>query len=156
MNIDLHKTFMEKAIEEAEKAEEIGEVPIGAVIVKDGEIIATGYNKRETRQNALLHAEIEAINNACEKLGSWRLTDCDLYVTLEPCPMCAGAIINARIKRLIFGTKDPKAGSCCSLINLFELEYNHRPEIISGVMQEKCKSLLSEFFKNLRKKRNHE
>ncbi len=151
MDINLHKAFMEKALEEAKKAEKIGEVPIGAVIVKNEKIIATGYNKRETRQNALLHAEIEAINNACEKLGSWRLTDCNLYVTLEPCPMCAGAIINSRIKRLIFGAKDPKAGSCCSLINLFELEYNHRPEIISGVMQDKCKSLLSGFFENLRK-----
>lgn len=152
MDINLHKTFMEKAIEEAKKAEKIGEVPIGAVIVKNEEIIATGYNKRETRQNALLHAEIEAINNACEKLGSWRLSNCDLYVTLEPCPMCAGAIINARIKRLIFGAKDQKAGSCGSIINLFELGYNHRPEIISGIMEETCSNLLSEFFKKLRKK----
>lgn len=152
MDINEHIVFMEKAAEEAKKAEQIGEVPIGAVIVKGGNIIATGYNKRETRQNSLLHAEIEAIDNACKKLGSWRLIDCDLYVTLEPCPMCAGAIINSRIKRVIFGAKDEKAGSCGSVINLFELGYNHRPEVISGVMEEKCRNLLSEFFKNLRKK----
>lgn len=154
MDINKHEIFMKKAIEEAEKAAKIGEVPIGAVIVKDGEMIATGYNKRETRQNALLHAEIEAINNACKKIGSWRLMHCDLYVTLEPCPMCAGAIINSRIKRLIFGAKDEKAGSCGSVINLFELKYNHRPEIISGVMEKNCRNLLSDFFKNLRKDKN--
>ncbi len=152
MYIDEHKIFMQKAIEEAEKAKKIGEVPIGAVVVKGGEIIATGYNKRETLKNALLHAEIEAISNACKKLKSWRLTDCDLYVTLEPCAMCAGAIINSRIGRIIFGAKDAKAGSCGSVINLFELGYNHRPEVISGVMEEKCRNLLSDFFKNLRKK----
>ena len=151
MDINEHKIFMEKAIKEAKKAEKIGEVPIGAVIVRNGEIISSGYNKRETHKNALLHAEIEAIDNACKKLGSWRLIDCDLYVTLEPCPMCAGAIINSRIKTLIFGAKDEKAGSCGSVINLFELRYNHRPEIISGVMEKKCRSLLSDFFKNLRK-----
>lgn len=154
MDIREHKIFMAKAIEEAEKAEKIGEVPIGAVVAKNGEIIATGYNKRETKQNSLWHAEIEAIGNACEKLGSWRLTDCELYVTLEPCPMCAGAIINSRLKRLIFGAKDPKAGSCGSVINLFELGYNHRPEVICGVMEEKCKNLLSDFFKSLRKNKN--
>ena len=151
MDINEHKIFIEKAIKEAKKAEKIGEVPIGAVIVRNGEIISSGYNKRETHKNALLHAEIEAIDNACKKLGSWRLIDCDLYVTLEPCPMCAGAIINSRIKTLIFGAKDEKAGSCGSVINLFELRYNHRPEIISGVMEKKCRSLLSDFFKNLRK-----
>lgn len=152
MDTNKHRKFMEKAIEEAEKAAKIGEVPIGAIIVKNGEIISSGYNKREIRKNALLHAEIEAINNACKKLGSWRLMDCDLYVTLEPCPMCTGAIINSRIKRLIFGAKDEKAGSCGSVINLFELGYNHKPEIISGIMEEKCRTLLSEFFKNLRKR----
>lgn len=152
MDINEHIIFMEKAVEEAKKAEKIGEVPIGAVIVKDGSIIATGYNKRETRQSSLLHAEIEAIDTACRKLGSWRLLDCDLYVTLEPCPMCTGAIINSRIKRVIFGAKDQKAGSCGSVINLFELKYNHKPEVISGVLENTCKNLLSEFFKNLRKK----
>lgn len=152
MNLEEHKIFMKKAIEEAEKAAKIGEVPIGAVIVKDGEIVSTGYNKRENHKNALLHAEIEAIDDACKKLQSWRLIDCSLYVTLEPCPMCAGAIINSRIRRVIFGAKDAKAGSCGSVINLFELEYNHRPEIISGVMEKECGDLLSNFFKNLRRK----
>ena len=154
MDINKHKIFMKKAIEEAKKAEEIEEVPIGAVIVKNGEIISGGYNKRETHRNALLHAEIEAIDNACKKLGSWRLIDCDLYVTLEPCPMCTGAIINSRIKWVIFGAKDEKAGSCGSIINLFELGYNHRPEVISGIMKEECRKLLSNFFENLRKNKN--
>ena len=142
MDIKKYETFMQKAIEEAKKAEKIGEIPIGAIIVKEGNVIATGYNKREIRKNALLHAEIEAINNACEKIGNWRLINCDLYVTIEPCPMCAGAIINSRIKKLIFGAKDTKAGSCGSVINLFELKYNHRPEVISGVMEVKCRNLL--------------
>ncbi len=154
MNIKKYETFMQKAIEEAKKAEKIGEIPIGAIIVKEGNVIATGYNKREIRKNALLHAEIEAINNACEKIGNWRLINCDLYVTLEPCPMCAGAIINSRIKKLIFGAKDTKAGSCGSVINLFELKYNHRPEVISGVMEVKCRNLLSNFFKNLRQNKS--
>ena len=154
MDIKKYETFMQKAIEEAKKAEKIGEIPIGAVIVKEGNVIATGYNKREIRKNALLHAEIEAINNACEKIGNWRLINCDLYVTIEPCPMCAGAIINSRIKKLIFGAKDTKAGSCGSVINLFELKYNHRPEVISGVMEVKCRNLLSNFFKNLRQNKN--
>ena len=155
MDIKKHEIFMKKAVEEAKKAEKIGEVPIGAVVVKGGNIISTGYNKRETNNNALLHAEIEAIDNACKKLNSWRLMDCDLYVTLEPCPMCTGAIINSRIKKLIFSAKDPKTGSCGSVINLFELGYNHRPEIISGVMENTCKSLLSDFFKNLRTHKVH-
>ncbi len=154
MDIKKYETFMQKAIEEAKKAEKIGEIPIGAIIVKEGNVIATGYNKREIRKNALLHAEIEAINNACEKIGNWRLINCDLYVTLEPCPMCAGAIINSRIKKLIFGAKDTKAGSCGSVINLFELKYNHRPEVISGVMEVKCRNLLSNFFKNLRQNKS--
>ena len=154
MDIKKYEIFMQKAIEEAKKAEKIGEIPIGAVIVKEDNVIATGYNKREIRKNALLHAEIEAINNACEKIGNWRLINCDLYVTIEPCPMCAGAIINSRIKKLIFGAKDTKAGSCGSVINLFELKYNHRPEVISGVMEVKCRNLLSNFFKNLRQNKS--
>lgn len=154
MDIHKHELFMQKAIEEAIKAQKIREVPIGAVIVRNDNIISTGYNKRETQQNALLHAEIEAINKACKELGSWRLIDCELYVTLEPCAMCAGAIINSRIKKLIFGAKDHKAGSCGSVINLFELRYNHRPEIVSGILQKKCGNLLSNFFENLRKNKN--
>lgn len=152
MNMTKHEEFMEYALTEAKKAQEIGEVPVGAVIVKNGEIISSGYNKREIQNNALCHAEIEAINSACKKLKSWRLNDCDLYVTLEPCPMCTGAIINSRISRVIFGAKDSKAGSCGSVINLFELPYNHRPKIICGVLENECSKLLSDFFKNLRKK----
>lgn len=146
------KYFMSQAIIQAKKAAKIGEVPVGAIIVKNEEIISTGFNKRESLQNALAHAEIEAISKACDKLGSWRLLECDLYVTLEPCPMCTGAIINSRIQRVIFGAKDYKAGSCGSVINLFDLPYNHKPELISGILEDECKTLLSDFFKNLREK----
>lgn len=142
---------MQNAIDEAKKARSIGEVPVGAVIVLENKIIGSGYNKRETSKNALSHAEIEAINEACKTLGSWRLLNCDLYVTLEPCPMCIGAIINSRIKKVVFGCADPKSGSCGSLINLTDLPYNHRPEIVSGIMKDECSTLLSDFFKNLRK-----
>lgn len=142
---------MQNAIDEAKKARSIGEVPVGAVIVFENKIIGSGYNKRETSKNALSHAEIEAINEACKTLGSWRLLNCDLYVTLEPCPMCIGAIINSRIKKVVFGCADPKSGSCGSLINLTDLPYNHRPEIVSGIMKDECSTLLSDFFKNLRK-----
>jgi len=132
------------------ESEKEGEVPVGAVIVKDGEIIATGRNRRETEKNALHHAEIEAINNACKALGGWRLFGCDLYVTLEPCPMCAGAIINSRIKTVYFGAYDNKAGSFGSVADFNRLPYNHKPEIIAGVMEEECSKLLSDFFKKLR------
>lgn len=142
---------MQNAIDEAKKARSIGEVPVGAVIVLENKIIGSGYNKRETSKNALSHAEIEAINEACKTLGSWRLLNCDLYVTLEPCPMCIGAIINSRIRKVVFGCADPKSGSCGSLINLTDLPYNHRPEIVSGIMKDECSTLLSDFFKNLRK-----
>lgn len=144
---------MEKAIALAVESEKEGEVPVGAVIVKDGEIIATGRNRRETEKNALHHAEIEAINNACKKLGGWRLFGCDLYVTLEPCPMCAGAIINSRIKTVYFGAYDNKAGSFGSVADFNRLPYNHKPEIIAGVMEEECSKLLSDFFKKLRDKK---
>lgn len=154
MDLTEHIMFMEKALDQAHEAEKIGEVPVGAVIVRHGEIVSYGYNKRETDKNAIYHAEIEAIDSACKKLGSWRLLDCSLYVTLEPCPMCAGAIINSRIKRVIFGAKDSKAGSCGSIINLFDLPYNHRPEIISGVMGNECQALLSDFFGKLRNSKN--
>ncbi len=145
--------LMRAALEQAQKAYEINEVPIGAVVTKDGEIVGTGFNRRETGKNALYHAEMEAINAACQKLGGWRLWQCELYVTLEPCPMCAGAIINARIPRVVFGSYDYKAGSCRSIINLFELPYNHRPECIGGVLEEECSELLSNFFKELREKK---
>lgn len=145
---------MNEALALAKKAGCLGEIPVGAVIVKDGEIIATGINRRETENNALSHAEIEAISNACKNLGQWRLDDCELYVTLEPCPMCAGAIINSRIKRVVFGAFDKKAGSCSheSVIDLFNLPYNHRPEVWAGIMEKECSEVLTEFFENLREK----
>lgn len=148
MSID--EEFMLEALAEAQKSYEIGEVPVGAVVVKDGEIVGQGHNLRETDKNALHHAELIAIDEACKKLGGWRLWQCDLYVTLEPCPMCTGAIINSRIKRVVFGAFDKKAGSCASVVNLFELPYNHKPELISGVMENECAELLSRFFKELR------
>jgi len=144
--------MMALAIEEAKKAGALGEVPIGAVIARKGEVISTGHNLRETDHNALAHAEILAIDAACKKLGGWRLSGCTLYVTLEPCPMCAGAIINARIDKVIFGAFDPKAGSLGSLIDLSKVNYNHSPRLSGGVMAEECSELLSEFFKSLRKK----
>ena len=146
--------FMLEAIEQAKKALELDEVPIGAVVVKDGEIVGTGFNRRETGKNALYHAEIAAIDEACKKLGGWRLWQCELYVTLEPCPMCAGAIINSRIKRVVYGCKDCKAGSCASVIDLFGLPYNHRPECIGGVLEDECSAMLSNFFKMLRQRKN--
>lgn len=144
--------FMRAALALAREAAAEGEVPVGAVIVKDGEIIATGRNRREVAKQALAHAEIEAIANACAALGGWRLSGCTLYVTLEPCPMCAGAIINARLDRVVYGAPDPKAGSCGSLTDLFELPYNHQPLTERGVLEEDCAAVLKEFFKSLRKK----
>ena len=143
---------MKRAIELACQAADNGEVPVGAVIVKDGKIIAEGRNMRELKQNALSHAEIEAINNACKALGSWRLDQCDMYVTLEPCPMCAGAIINSRIKTLVFGAYDKNAGSIDSVVNLCDYPYNHKPEIYGGICEDECLAVLKEFFNNLRKK----
>lgn len=144
--------FMDQAIALAREAAQEGEVPVGAVVVLGDKIVGTGRNRREKSKNALAHAEIEAINEACRTLGGWRLWQCDMYVTLEPCPMCTGAIINSRIKRLVYGASDNKAGSCGSVVNLFELPYNHKPEIVSGVKKDECAGLLSEFFKALRKK----
>jgi tRNA(adenine34) deaminase len=142
--------FMRQALELARESLHEGEVPVGAVVVKNGVVIGTGRNRRELNKNALAHAEIEAIDNACKRLGGWRLWECELYVTLEPCPMCAGAIINSRLRRVVFGAYDKKAGSCSSVINLFALPYNHRPEVAGGVMENECSTLLSEFFKQLR------
>ena len=144
--------YMQVALQLAREAAEEGEVPVGAVVVRDGEIIGTGRNRREVRKNALAHAELEAIHNACAHLGGWQLVGCTLYVTLEPCPMCAGAIINSRIERVVQGAMNPKAGSCGSLVNLFDLPYNHRPEIVSGVCGDECGALLKEFFRSLRVK----
>ena len=146
----MKKEFMSRALLLAKKAYEAGEVPVGAVIVKDGEIIAEGYNMREQKQNALSHAEIECINKACEVLKSWRLETCELYVTLEPCPMCTGAIINSRIKTVVFGAYDLKAGSMDSVINLCDYPYNHKPEIYGGIMEDECKEILEIFFQKLR------
>ncbi len=148
----MNKEFMKLAILEAKLAADKGEVPVGAVIVKNGEVIAKGHNLREEKQNALSHAEIEAINLACKKLGTWRLDDCELYVTLEPCPMCTGAIINARIKTVIFGAYDSKMGCMDSVINLCDYPFNHRPEIYGGIMEDDCLNILQNFFKNLREK----
>ncbi len=142
--------FMFLAIEQAKRAYEIAEVPIGAVVVKDGEVVGAGFNRRETGKNALYHAELTAIDEACRRLGGWRLWQCELYVTLEPCPMCAGAIINSRLRRIVYGCQDYKAGSVRSVINLFELPYNHKPEYVGGVLADECSELLSDFFRELR------
>lgn len=144
--------FMRQALELARQAAEEGEVPVGAVVVRGEEVISYGRNRRESGKNALCHAELEAIDGACRALGGWRLWQCELFVTLEPCPMCAGAIINARIPRVVFGARDKKAGSCGSVINLFDLPYNHKPEVVSGVLAEESGALLTDFFRNLRKK----
>lgn len=146
------KDFMLAAIAQAELAAEEKEVPVGAVITRNGEIVSVGRNRREYGKNALYHAEIEAIDNACKALGGWRLWECEMYVTLEPCPMCTGAIINSRIKRVVFGAYDKKAGCCGSVTNLFDMPFNHKPEIIGGFMQEECADILSEFFRQLRNK----
>ncbi len=144
--------FMNEALRLADEAAKEGEVPVGAVVVKGGKIVGTGRNRREYGKNALAHAEIEAINNACENLGGWRLFGCDIYVTLEPCPMCAGAIINSRIENVYFGAYDKKAGSCGTVVNLFDFPYNHKPEVYGGIHEEECSKKLSDFFKKLREK----
>ena len=143
--------FMKEAIRQAKKAEAIDEAPIGAVIVKDGKVIARGYNKRETKKNALMHAEIIAIDKACKKLGGWRLPGCDIYVTLEPCPMCAGAIIQARIENVYFGAFDQKSGCLGSACDLSEV-LPHKISCQGGIMKEECEEILKRFFRNLRKK----
>lgn len=146
--------FMLKAIELAKISALEGEVPVGAVVVKGDEIVGCGRNRREYGKNALYHAELEAIDNACKKLGGWRLWQCDLYVTLEPCPMCAGAIINARIKKVVFGAYDKKAGSFGSVADFNQIPYNHKPQIEGGIMEAECSALLSDFFKTLRQNKN--
>lgn len=143
--------FMRFALSEAKKAFKIGETPIGAVIVKDGRIISRGYNKRETKKNALMHAEIIAINKACKKLGGWRLFGCDIYVTLEPCPMCMGAILQSRIENVYFGAYDKKAGALGSICDLSKL-LPHKVNFLGGIMENECSDIITLFFKNLRKK----
>lgn len=151
MILDIDGYYMKEALKCAKKAALLGEAPIGAVIVRDGVIVSRGYNRREIDKNALKHAEITAIDKACKKLGGWRLPRCTIYVTLEPCPMCAGAIINSRIERVVFGAYDKKAGSVESVIKMFNLPYNHKPQIRGGILEDECASILSSFFSNLRK-----
>lgn len=150
-----YERFMREALTLASEAASEGEVPVGAVVVRGDEIVGRGYNRREGAKNALAHAELMAIDDACRRLGGWRLWQCDLYVTLEPCPMCAGAIINSRIQNVYYGAKDQKAGSVGSLTNLFELQYNHKPTVVSGVLEEECSAILSDFFKKLREKKQN-
>lgn len=142
--------YMTLAIQQAKLALDGDDVPVGCVIVKNDEVIALGYNEREKNNMATSHAEVVAINEACKKLGSWRLNGCTLYVTLEPCPMCAGAIINSRISKVVIGAKDPKAGSLGSVINMNSYPFNHKVELQYGVLEEECKKLLTDFFKNKR------
>jgi tRNA(adenine34) deaminase len=152
MNENAEK-FMREAIKQAKRAAAKGEVPVGAVIVRNGEIIARAYNTRETGKDALCHAEIKAIHRACRKLGGWRLPGCEMYVTMEPCPMCAGAIINSRIVSVYYGAYDKKAGAFGTLFDMNAFGLNHRPEIVSGVLEEDCAALLSSFFSELRERR---
>ena len=142
--------FMKEALMLAKEAAAEGEVPVGCVIVRNDQIVGRGRNRRETAKTALGHAEIEAIADACRNLKGWRLWDCTLYVTLEPCPMCAGAIINARIPRVVFGAKDAKCGACGSVCDLFSMDFNHHPQVTEGVLAEDAQNLLTDFFKALR------
>lgn len=142
--------YMRAALALAREAANEGEVPVGCVVVRAGEIVGRGRNRREKGRNALCHAELEAIDQACTRLGGWRLWECTLYVTLEPCPMCAGAIINARIPRVVYGASDTKAGSCGSVCNLFAMAYNHHPVVERGLLETECAQLLTDFFRQLR------
>ena len=144
--------FMNMALILAEEAAAEGEVPVGCVIVKDGEVVGRGRNRREKGKSALAHGEIEAINQACKTLGGWRLWQCTLYVTLEPCPMCAGAIVNARIPRVVFGASDKKCGACGSVCDIFSMDFNHHPQVEKGVLETQCGEILKDFFKRLRGK----
>lgn len=142
--------FMRYALARAKKAASIGEVPVGAVVVQNGKLISSGYNRRESKKNALMHAEITAIDRACKRLDGWRLCGCDLYVTLEPCPMCAGAIINARLEHIYVGARDPKAGAFGSVCDLAQMPLNHKPEVIYGYLEQDCTEILKQFFRTLR------
>ena len=144
------RIYMEAALELAKEAKDAGEVPVGCVIARFGEIVGRGRNRREAGKNALAHAEIEAINDACNHLGGWRLWECTMYVTLEPCPMCAGAIVNARLKRVVFGASDKKCGACGSVCDIFSMDFNHRPQVETGLLAEESAALLGQFFQNLR------
>ena len=148
--------FMREALALAQAAADEGEVPVGCVVVRGEEIVGRGRNRRESVKSALAHAEIEAIAEACRKLGGWRLWQCTLYVTLEPCPMCAGAIINARLPRVVYGAKEPTNGCCGSAVDLFMLPCSQKPELVPGVLEEECSAMLSAFFRRLREKRKAE
>ena len=150
---DLDGAMMAAALALAAEAAADGEVPVGCVIARNGEIVGRGRNRRESRRSALAHAELEAIGEACRNLGGWRLSDCTLYVTLEPCPMCAGAILNARIPRVVYGAEDPKAGACGSVCDLFCMAFNHHPDVRSGLQADSCAGILREFFQKLRQRR---
>lgn len=147
----MHEDYMRQALCLAEEAARAGEVPVGCVIVRDGQIIARGRNRREEKHSALSHAEIEAIAQANAALGSWRLEDCALYVTLEPCPMCAGAILNARIPRVCFGARDAAMGACGGVMNLFMEDFPHPPALVGGILEEECRAVLGDFFRGLRR-----
>ena len=150
----MEEKFMKEAIKQAKKAYDKEEIPVGAVIVKDGKIIARGYNKKEEKKDTTQHAEIIAIQKASRKIGAWRLQDCEMYVTLEPCAMCTGALIQARLKRVYIGTMDPKTGACGSVLNLLEdYKFNHKVEVETNIMQKECEKILKDFFKYLRGKK---
>ena len=146
----MDEVFMKEALVLARQAADAGEVPVGCVIVRNGEIVGRGRNRREGDKSALAHAELEAIDDACRRLGGWRLWECPLYVTLEPCPMCAGAIVNARIPRVVYGASDAKCGAVKSVCSLFDMNFNHHPTVESGILEEECAALLTEFFQKLR------
>jgi tRNA(adenine34) deaminase len=149
---NMDENFMREALAEARKAYEINEVPIGAVIVRNGEIVGRGFNQKETLKDATLHAEISAIKDACKNLKGWRLPGCTMYVTLEPCSMCAGALVNARVERLVIGAKDFKTGACGSVLNIVQMDkLNHQISVEFGVLEEECSNILSDFFEKLRK-----
>ncbi|MBT6432923.1 MAG: nucleoside deaminase [Deltaproteobacteria bacterium] len=146
--------WMGQALEEAQLAADKGEVPVGALVIHEGKVIAKAHNLRELNKDPLAHAELLAIGKAAEELGRWRLIECTLYVTLEPCPMCAGAIVNSRLDRIVYGAGDPRAGACGTIFNIVEDErLNHRPEVVRGILKEPCSQILSKFFKDLRAKR---
>ena len=146
----MDQKFMEEALALAKEAAAEGEVPVGCVVVRGDQIVGRGRNRREAGKNALAHAEIEAIDDACKNLGGWRLWECTLYVTLEPCPMCAGAIVNARIPKVVYGAKDAKCGACGSVCDIFSMEFNHHPQVETGLMETESSELLTDFFKDLR------
>jgi tRNA(adenine34) deaminase len=151
---DKHRLFMIEALKEARKAYKKDETPIGAVIVKNGQILARAHNVKEMKQDPTMHAELVTIRKACKKLGSWRLNDCDMYVTLEPCTMCAGAIVHARLRRLFIGTADPKAGAVGSVLDVLAIEkLNHKVEVMYGILEDECSQMLKDFFRELREKK---